>query len=520
MQKNWEAHFKEVWFRYEPFLFWFVVLVNLLPVLAVHYFYTGDGPAHSYNANIISSLLTNDNSAFAPYYNLRMELIPNMGGHTLLVLFRLLFGPLVAEKLVYLLCLVLLPLAFRFVIKAFQKEFTPYQFIVFLLIQNFCFYIGFQSFSIGLALMFYAVGLVQKTLTSPRYTYAIGFGLMLFVTAYFHLFAAVVALLASGILVLMHVVKNRFSSKKALLFLVLGTLPTIWFLIHFLWDKSGGASVNEVALSGKLEALYSTILVSVYVGQDMFTKILVGMLMMLTIGGAIHFRTKYKASFNSTDFALVSALLLLVLYFLLPDKMASGGFISIRLVLCALLFLALWLALTSTFSGYTVVISTGILVLVFARIPILVANAKLLDADAREMAEVLPFLEDGNTLVPLNYSDHWLHYNMGLMLGADKEIVVLDNYEAATNHFPVMWNERVYTDQSLGDVFTSNRPTLFIRRYEEATGIKINAVVRWMHNDEMQDAATQQTDSVLNLDFTLVFTSNSGKAELYLRKEE
>lgn len=136
------------------------------------------------------------------------------------------------------------------------------------------------------------------------------------------------------------------------------------------------------------------------------------------------------------------------------------------------------------------------------------------------MAEVLPFLEDGNTLVPLNYSDHWLHYNMGLMLGADKEIVVLDNYEAATDHFPVMWNERVYTDQGLGDVFTSNRPTLFIRRYEEATGIKINEVVRWMHNVEMQDAATRHTDSVLARFFNPVYICPSGNVELYLRKED
>ena len=518
MQKNWEAHFKAGWLRYESILFWVVVLINLLPVLLVHYFYTGDGPAHSYNANIISSLLTNDNSAFAPYYNLRMELIPNMGGHTLLVFFKVLFGPWVAEKLVYLLCLILLPLAFRFTIKSFRKEFTPYQFLVFLLIQNFCFYIGFQSFSIGLALMFFSVGLAQKTLIRPRYTYAVGFGLMLFVTAYFHLFTAVVALLASGLLVCIHVIQNRFSSKRALLFLLLGTLPTIWFLIHFLWGKSGSTSVDEAALSGKLDALYSTILVTVYVGQEVFAKILLGILLVLTIGGAIHFRIKNKVSFNSTDFALLTALVLLVLYFLLPDKMASGGFISIRLVLCALLFLALWLSLNSTFSAYTFIIGTGILVLVFARIPTLVTNAKLLDADAREMAEVLPFLEDGNTLVPLNYSDHWLHYNIGLYLGAEKEVVVLDNYEAATNHFPVMWKERVYTDQSLGDVFTSNRPTLFIRRYEKATGIKINAVVRWMHNDEMQDAATRHTDSVLNHDFNLVFTSNSGKAELYMRK--
>jgi hypothetical protein len=121
--------------------------------------------------------------------------------------------------------------------------------------------------------------------------------------------------------------------------------------------------------------------------------------------------------------------------------------------------------------------------------------------------------------VPLNYSDHWLHYNIALYLGAEKEVIVLDNYEASTNHFPVMWDERVYTDQSLGDVFTSNRPTLYIRRYEEATGIKIDAVVRWKHSFEMKDAATRHTDSVLNHHFKLAYFSPLGSAELYLRKE-
>ena len=97
------------------------------------------------------------------------------------------------------------------------------------------------------------------------------------------------------------------------------------------------------------------------------------------------------------------------------------------------------------------------------------------------------------------------------------KVILLDNYEASTSHFPLKWKESVLTTDGLGDAFQSNRPKLNIQRYEESTGIQIDAVSRWMHNDGMTDAATRHTDSILDTYFIRSFESEDQRVELYLK---
>src|SRR5690606_19464068 len=108
---------------------------------------------------------------------------------------------------------------------------------------------------------------------------------------------------------------------------------------------------------------------------------------------------------------------------------------------------------------------------------------------------------------------------IGLYPGGEKPLIILDNYEASTTHFPVKWKEESFPGELLGDFTTNNRPLLEIKPYEDFSGHKVDAVVRWQHDYSISDSLTLLTDSLLAAEFVPVYSSEDKKVEVHLRKD-
>lgn len=116
-------------------------------------------------------------------------------------------------------------------------------------------------------------------------------------------------------------------------------------------------------------------------------------------------------------------------------------------------------------------------------------------------------------------TDYWFRYERSIfILLTEKELVVLDNYEASTTHFPVKWKTGKHPADLLGNFTTSNRPLLPIEPYEKATGEKIDAVVRWKYHEGLSDSWTLMTNKLLEEEFEKVHVSENNDVEMNLRK--
>lgn len=504
-----------LWFKYEKQVFYSLLLINLLPVFSVAYFFTGDGPAHLYNANIILHLLRSDDTAFADFFVLRNELVPNVGGHILLTFFQLFLSAAWAEKMVFGLCLLSLPLAFRYALRQFHHDSTAFALLIFPMAHNFCFYIGFQSFCLGLAMMFYAVGyFIRIYIRGRNYEYVL-LGLLLFLTAVFHLFTALAAMVIIGLFITLRLFYHR-RINESMIKTVAATLPMIIFCGIFLVKNSGSTAWKMPDFALQLKSLWQA---APIITIDTAEKIITVPLNILLVAGVlliITHRIKRKQLANTSDFALFSALVFLVCFFVLPDKMASGGFVSIRMLLSFFLMIAFWLALSFKRSGIFVLVSGGVVLINIASVYYHVRESRKLSADAAIIHDATDYIPSRSTVIPINYSGHWMHYNIGLYLGTSKELVVLDNYEASTTHFPVKWNTTFFPGDRLGNFTTSNRPLLHIEPYEKETGKNIDAVVRWRYNPAFTDSSTQLTNQLLAEKFTLVH--HTDQIEVHLRK--
>lgn len=506
------------WNKNERYLFWALLLINLIPVLGVDYFFTGDGPAHLYNSNIIASLLSNPDSPYTDFFALRYELIPNLGGHVLLTLFNAWLSAAVAEKLISVLYLILFPLSFRYAVKHFGGTFNPLFYLIFPLAHNFCFYIGFQSFSLSLAFMFFTIGLAHRAYKKGTWASAIGWGVMLFLTAIFHLFPAMVAMMTLGIYFLVRLIQERFSNLKSVLPFVLLGLPTVVFCLRFIVGNSEPFQFNQTELHQQLKGIYLALPIVTIDGKETYYSVMYNVIFALSLIAIFVQRIREKRGFQLLDFTFMTGVLLLALYFILPDSMASGGFLSLRLSLCFFLLWGFWLVLNAKTNLVTLILGLAFIAVNLYKLPYQLMKAEELEEDALQIMEAEAYIPEGSTVLPLNYSWHWLHYHIGLYLAADKDLVVLDNYEAYAVHFPVMWKEETWPLNSLGDFGKSHRPKVEIAAYEEFSGKTVDCVVRYGHSFDMDDASTLYTDSLLQVEFYPAFTSEDKMVEVYLRK--
>ena len=139
--------------RWEPILFYLMLVLNWWPVLSVTYFPSLDGPAHLYNADLIQSILFEKDSFVADYFSFHREPVPNWTGHLLLMFLGFFFSALWTQKIFLIVLISALPLAFRALMKTAQPAHHWFSWLVFPFVYSFVFYLGFYNFLLGLVFL-------------------------------------------------------------------------------------------------------------------------------------------------------------------------------------------------------------------------------------------------------------------------------------------------------------------------------------------------------------------------------
>lgn len=69
-----------------------------------------------------------------------------------------------------------------------------------------------------------------------------------------------------------------------------------------------------------------------------------------------------------------------------------------------------------------------------------IKQVRQLNKLAIEINNQSKLIEDNKVVLPINFSDNWMHGHFSNYLGIDKPIVILENYECGTGYFPVKWS--------------------------------------------------------------------------------
>jgi hypothetical protein len=514
------------WWKAEPFIFALFVLITSIPVISHPFFPTVDGPAHLHNGNLLKHYLFYNNSFLLDYFEFNKGLNSNFLDHFWFAVTGLFLPANLAEKSILIFYIISLPYAFRYLLRSINTNVCSASiasYLIFPFVYSFTFRIGFFNFCIGIPVVFWTLGYWIRNRESVTGTKM--FKLMLLATTVYlsHVFNFMllgIFLFTDEIqrIIKAGSIKNiHLKLKNAILVFVPGAILFIWFLVtNNNFEHAPPSFLPKERLLNMLLDINPVITLSVE-KEILFTRILgIALVSLLTIM-TISFLKKRDPELFQPKW-MFSAFIVLVLFFVFPDWVVSGGFISIR---WALFFFLTLIIMIGSFGLNPKQLALPVLLVMINHIVYINYHneeTKVLSDDAVALVSAEKHMEDNSVLLPLNYSANWIQINHACYLASERSIINLDNYEPTKPHFPLIWKsgEQVYDLMKLYG--NRNPPCINIVNYENTTKHRIDYLSRFGFNGNTTDSCTQLVELEISRKFDLVYESSDKKVMLYKRK--
>ncbi|MEO0458611.1 MAG: hypothetical protein AAF152_18815 [Cyanobacteria bacterium P01_A01_bin.114] len=547
----------------------------LLPIWLFKYLPLQDGPIHVYTADILQGFLTGHQSIFQDYYITNLQLAPNWTTQAILTGLMFWVSPILAEKLLLSIYVILLPFAFRYALNAVRPDTSAAPFLMFLAFPfcyNLTFNMGFYNFAYSLIVFFFAIGYWLRHRSQLRLAQT-GVLLLLVLGLYFtHLFSFVIFAIVVGVLNLSSGLGILTTARRAAFLplkqlFIKTTLPTLLTLLpasliclHFLSQNSTGStgpkwsgSTLENLRLGSLLTLSS--LVS-YNSLEIFLATAIVLLLVGLSGYRLiqnkHLIQKKNAlqlieGLKGVDGLLVVTLVLLGVYLFSPRALSGSVTIKDRVLLYPFLTLILWLtaadysrSLRQRIKWLLVSISSMLLIVQMA------TYAYISDYFA-EYISTAPLIEPNSTLLAINFPtpreaamradgepNLWrppefvrpwqinTFINASGYVAVARQAVLLNNYQGNEDYFPINFRPELnpFTILETDDWQLGRRPSVNILGYTEMTGRPIDYVTIWRTSDyPLQEEGAQAIFQQLFSAYDRIYTSpQRGYAQLYRRK--
>ena len=515
------------WERAEKYFFLAFVILHTLPLFLLRYFVTHDGPGHLYNSNLINSLVFNSHAPASAIFEFTPGLVPNWLGHGLLCLFNIFFEAGAAEKLFQVLYVVTLCYSFRLLVTGIGGE-SSVSWLIFPFIYSFTFHLGFYSFSIGISLLFLTIWYWwnrRYNLNGGTLIRIFLLGMALYLCHLFIFFTAFCVVLffyfwerwVASKRDPANEISNPAFLKNAGLFLVSVSIPLVLSLLFVVGNSSD--SQLEMPVFAHVTEWFTDVrpIVTLDYDQDkVYSKPLFYSYIPLFLSSLIPKFSRRKAGAGMSDGWLVLAVIMTLLFFFVPDNLISGGHIGIRFCLLAYFFLFLFFAASAS---RWLLVACGWFSAVVALLMISnrFESLKGVSDVTASYVTCASRIREGATLLTLNYADNWMLNNISNYIGSEKEILVLDNYEASQVHFPLRWKEGMDPNKIIGTFALSRRPCVDLSAYSRQVHVQTDYVLVMEKFNEADDSCTHSSNRQLMENYKPVYTIPGNRGILYER---
>jgi hypothetical protein len=415
-----------------------LALLSLVPFWTVHYLPTVDGPCHTYNAWVLLHHGDPRYPLFGQYYKINAVPYPNWTGHAVLALLMLAVPPLVAEKiLVSAYALTLLSGAW-YLAGSVRPGNRWLALLAVPFVFNFLFQFGFYNFSLSLALFLFIVGFWWRYRDRPGSpVYIVGINLLLALCYFSHILSFGLSLLAIAFLWLATL--RRDGWRRHLLHVAV-LAPQAFLPLWYLTREGGKAVASYWPVSRLVSYFVSLRVLSPFGGYQDGLAVLLALiflaLLLLTLRreGLRPWRPEHA-------FPLLAAFFVL-LYLVSPEAMAGGSMLKNRLSLYPWLILIPWLA-PGLGPRARRIAAAALALMALLNLAFVVRWYGRLSGDVAGYLAGLATVEPGTRVLPVSFA-HRPHGSRLDILGhamsyaaLEKGLIDWDNYEAATDYFPV-----------------------------------------------------------------------------------
>lgn len=464
--------------KYEKFLFLAVCIANLFPIVSHRFFPTLDGPAHLYNANLINHMLLH--SDLDSFFQFNSEIVPNLTGHVFLCFFKTFLPAFLAEKLLLITYFFGLAYSFRRLVKSINPEYLGLSYLVFPISYNFLFSLGFYNFSLGLIglLLILSFWIRNQQALAGSWKKIFQLSILFILTYFSHILMFSVAGLACACFLFMNFLnellkKRTFREvfirefKKGLALFVSSLIPLVLMFFYFSNRPDTGMKIYLPSEELTKWLNYFNPIICYHEGiESALTRKLIYILYALIIVGISlriidHFSGEKKGFFRLNDTWLLLTGIMLLLLYKLPDDNGSASIISMRFGLLFFLFLLIWISSMKQAKWFMFICFTLLLAIHFKRIRYYDSIIDQYNTTAINCAKASNYVKPGSVVATLNFT-YWSQAHFSNYLGIDKSLVILDNYEATMNYFPLLWNIQKLPDFQLGGKPITENPLFLL----------------------------------------------------------
>lgn len=527
--------------RIERLAFWAMLVLALAMVILPQYYITGDGASHTYNAKVLFDYVLNRHRAFYDtYYTINRAIDPNWMSHLILGVLQEFTSPRLADKGFQVIYIVVFATGFRYLIRSINENNGFLSVLFFPFVFTLPFQQGLYNYVIALGFMFWTLGYFiryRHELEDPRHQ--IITALFLLVTTFSHGMPGVYTMMVMALITLLEAKVFRLPIKLEKITrtgarLIMMLFPSVVLIVLFLAKRGTGTEPHHWSI-GKKFILFlqgwtfqSTRAIELYPAAAIGI-ILLGFFIYLALTplrvNQHHTRHISVVFLLGTGFTLYS-------YITCPHSIGGAGSIDIRLCFLPWLFLLFFFA-CKQWSNVAQYVFIGLAVLV-ASVFFYLRIGYVMKADriAQSIMKAGAFIPNKQVVLNLHMDDwqqlggrdslfhkdnSFIHFSDFLGAERNKAMILLNNYEAEINYFPVNWTPGMNPRSSISGMIPGNYPpTGNILMYEQQSGRRIDYVL--LQNDRdwgtADDALRAQLDSL----YTSVYTDPNRYVVLYKRK--
>jgi len=512
------------------FWFYFLVLVNTFPILFFQFYPTLDGPAHLYNSNLLRQILLNDNQLINSFFALNPELVPNWTGSGLLILLSSVFPATLAEKVLQLVIISGIPIAFFFLIIKINPGNQLRSVFIFPFSYNSLFCLGFYNFCLGLLVFLIVLNVYWRFMDKASIVNSLVLLALIVLLFFTHIFVfgiALISLLGYALLKFLgEILTRRFMIRRSIFqfsLLVLCFLPGLILGNKYFLVNEATSSINRLPFGELLKWLFDIRTGGNYnYGIESSFLHLISFLFLFYLSVvAVRFLGKRRLSgetsrrFQSPAYIwLLICLVMLTLYFIFPDQGSSGGsYISMRLNLFFFIFLIIYLSSLEVPSWLKKVSFSFVLLVTLLLLNYQTHFLKRHRSVTSEFVKISEIIDDNSIILPVRNSENGLDVHFSNYLGINKPQVILENYEATTGYFPLVWNwsempmivlaDTVRSELCLFDRFLQNRPD----------SMKVDYVIQW--GNEPMDECKKALSQLVTQNYDTVYHAEKDNITLY-----
>lgn len=512
-------------------LFITLMLANLLPLWSFKYFPSQDGPSHLYNAILLRDYNRPDRAIFREYFTPNTRPVPNwLSGLSLSALSRVV-PPLTAEKILMSAYLLLLPLAMRYCLGAIRRRASVLATAMLPFVPNFFYHMGFINFCFSFAMFFIVLGywLKHRRRFGTRQMIVLA---MLSIVAYFtHLVGAMMAWMFIVVLSLamqpraMTLVRRCACQWRVWV----AAVPTLALMAFFFLGPKLGPDLDPACRAWWKRLRYPITWMKSFDPLELIACVA----MIGVIAGTAWYLWRRRSARAISGLGWLTMIILGVIVFLvMPDNIAGGTYLVVRLAPFPLLAMLFWIAsqpiaqrrfdrVSSILCGIgaaSAVLLLGVHFWKYAQLSPYMYEMEAIAADIAPNSTLLPIdLSDGATLLahsrgkqPVLGVDPFYHITEHNL--AERGVVNLRNAWAVTGYHPLRYRAEM-------NPFSEQRPPTDLNMMPVLRKKPVDYVLVWTGGNEQPGPTRDRVRRQLAANYELIAKSPySGYAELYRRK--